>query len=173
MQCLIKYSIGKMFYFCSPTEYVDQMVMNVNTKNDICPTFNAIVEKLDENSLQERQNQSSQDSVCDVTATDDITGESNRGSEFTGVNDADDDKGCELDDGSYGNADAWSYDHNDDADHAHDSFDTSNQHLENQYEVSLACSVAEIFSFDILASITKNVISVSGKTKIDYFTKNY
>ncbi|KMT12767.1 hypothetical protein BVRB_4g088610 [Beta vulgaris subsp. vulgaris] len=143
-------------------EYVEQMVMNVNTKNDICPTFNAIVEKLDENSLQERQYQSSQDSVCDVTATDDITGESNRGSEFMGVNDADDDKGCELDDGSYGNADAWSYDHNDDAAHAHDSFDTSNQHLENQYEDQETSMSSEHDTYDRFENVASLLLGVSG-----------
>lgn len=142
IEFLMASSIGNMFYICYLTECIERMVMNVNTKRDICPTLSAIVEQLDGYSLQERQYQSSQDFVCDVHANEDITGDMNGGSEFMSVNDAGDDKGCELDEGSYDNAEAWSFDHNDDAYQADDNFNTNNPDLENQYEVFLTCSIA-------------------------------
>lgn len=138
---------GKLSYFCSTTECIDQMVANVNTKKDICPTFSAIVQQLDEYSLQQRQHQSSQDSVCEV---DDITVELN------GVNDINGDRGCELDDGSYDNGEACSFDHNDDAYHADDGFDPGDQNLADQYEVFLSSSFMYIRFGHVYFYFTKN-----------------
>ena len=128
------------------------MVMNVNEKKDICPTFSAIVEQLDEYSLRQRQLQSCQDSVCDVDVNDDAPGELNGVSEFTSVNEVDDDKGCEVDDDSYDNAEAFSFDHNDDAYPAEDGFNISDQHLENNYEVSSIYSISDVV-IDIFVAV--------------------
>ncbi|XP_021758985.1 condensin complex subunit 2-like isoform X1 [Chenopodium quinoa] len=143
---------------------IDQMVTNMNTKKDICPTFNAIAEQLDDNSLQQRQYQSSQDSVCDVDATDDVTVELNGGSEFTSVTEVDDDKGCELDDGSYDHAEACPFDNNDDAYNADECFDISDQHLNNQYEEQEASMSTEFDDYDRFDNVASLLLGVSGIT---------
>ncbi|XP_057529567.1 condensin complex subunit 2 isoform X1 [Amaranthus tricolor] len=139
-------------------EWIEQMVMNVNEKKDICPTFSAIVEQLDEYSLQQRQLQSCQDSVCDVDVNDDAPVELNGVSEFTSVNEVDDDKGCEVDDDSYDNAEAFSFDHNDDAYPAEDGFNISDQHLENNYEEQETSISSELDVYDRF----ENVASLLG-----------
>ncbi|KNA14477.1 hypothetical protein SOVF_107220 [Spinacia oleracea] len=134
-------------------ECIDQMVANVNTKKDICPTFSAIVQQLDEYSLQQRQHQSSQDSVCEV---DDITVELN------GVNDINGDRGCELDDGSYDNGEACSFDHNDDAYHADDGFDPGDQNLADQYEEQETSMSSEFDEYDRLDNVASLLLGASG-----------
>ncbi|KAL2944766.1 Condensin complex subunit 2, partial [Bienertia sinuspersici] len=143
-------------------ECIEQMVMNVKAKKDICPTFSAIVEQLDDYSLEQRQCLSSQEYVCDVDTTDDITVELNGGSDFNDVDGGD--KDCDLDEGSYDNAEACSFDHNDDAYQPDDSFDTSNQHLENQYEEHETSMSNEADMYDRFGNVASLLLGVSGIT---------
>jgi len=129
--CVCVFFLG--FLFC--LEYVEQMVMSMQTKKDICPTFNAIIEQLDEFSL--RQRMSDQSSLCDNDATYDSAVDLSGGSEFTSMDNAANDNGVEFDDGSFDNGEAWSFDHNDNADVVVDNFDPSSQHMKNHYEVPL------------------------------------
>lgn len=122
-----------LIFFCLfCLEYVEQMVMNMQTKKDICPTFNAIIEQLDEFSL--RQRMSDQSSLCDNDATYDSTVDLSAGPEFTSMDNAANDNGVEFDDGAFDNGEA---DHHDKADVAIDNFDASSQHMTNHYEVPL------------------------------------
>lgn len=145
-------------------ECIEPMVMNVNTKKDLCPTLGAIVEQLDGYIAQQRQYQSSQDFVCDVHVNEDITGDMNGGLEFMSMNDADNDKGCELDEGSYDNAEAWSFDHNDDAYQADDNFNTNNPDMENQYEEQDPSMSGEPDLYDRFDNVASLLLGVCGTT---------
>lgn len=75
------------------------------------------------------------------------------------MNEVDDDKDCEVDDDSYVNAEAFSYDHNDDAYPAEDGFNISDQHLENNYEVSSIYSIPDVAA-DIFAAVLQKMLSL-------------
>ena len=110
--------------------------MNIQATKDICPTFSAIIEQLDEFSL--RQRMSEQNSLCDNDTSDDSTVDLNGGPESKSMDTAAKGNGVEFDDGSFDNGEAWSFDHNDEADVAVDNFDASSQHMQNDYQVSLS-----------------------------------
>ncbi|KAL9236280.1 hypothetical protein vseg_010970 [Gypsophila vaccaria] len=143
---------------------MDQMVSNVNTKQEICPTFRVIVEQVDEYSLERTQFYRSQESVCDNDADDGSNVELNEGPEFPGLDDRFDDQDIELDNGTYDNAEG--FDNDDDADFANDNnnFDISDQSLQNQYEEQESLSPGDPDAYDRFESVASLLLGVSGTT---------
>ncbi|KAJ8442946.1 hypothetical protein Cgig2_019519 [Carnegiea gigantea] len=143
-------------------EYVEQMVMNMQTKKDICPTFNAIIEQLDEFSL--RQRMSDQSSLCDNDATYDSTVDLSGGPEFTSMDNAANDNGDEFDDGSFDNGEAWSFDHNDKADVDVANFDASSQHMTNRYKDDGPFASSELDTYDRFENVASLLLGGGGIT---------
>ncbi|KAK9673872.1 hypothetical protein RND81_12G195200 [Saponaria officinalis] len=147
-------------------ECMDQMVSNVSTKQDICPTFRVIVEQVDELSLERTLFYRSQETVCDNDANDGSNVELNGGPEFPGLDDRVDDQGIDLDNGTYDNAEGWSFDHDADANFANDNdnFDISDLNSQNQYEEQDSFSPCDPDTYDRFESVTSLLLGVTGTT---------
>ncbi|KAH9622865.1 hypothetical protein KSS87_007868 [Heliosperma pusillum] len=147
-------------------ECINQIVNNVNIKQDICPTFRVIVEQVDDFRLERTQFHRSQETLCVDDANDSSTTELNGDHELPNMDNGADDPGTELDDGAYDNGEGCSFDHNDDADFAHDSnnFDINDQNLQDQYEEQDSFSPCDPDAYDRVESVASLLLAATGAT---------